>query len=116
MLIASCLWLEQNGAISPQDATSLRSIRRHRNQIAHELPYLLGDIDREINLEYLQQIRQLLRKIEVWWIRNVDLLVNPDFDGVEVADEDIEPGPVLILDYIIRVALDNQGHGQSEKT
>jgi hypothetical protein len=108
LLLASCQWHEQNGAISVDDVAIIKDIRRHRNQIAHELPHFLGDVDREISLEHLQEIRRLLRKIEIWWIRNVDLTIDSNFDGVEVADEDIHPGPVLVLDEIIRMALDNE--------
>ena len=48
-------------------------------------------------------------KIETWWIRNVDMIINEDFDGVEVADEDIHPGRVVMLNEIIRIALDDAG-------
>lgn len=105
-LLASCLWLQQNGAISPNDVVQIDAIRQHRNRIAHELPKFLSDVDHKINLEHLTDIQRLLRKIETWWIRNVDLAINPEFDDVEVADEDIHPGSVLILNEIISIALD----------
>jgi hypothetical protein len=110
VFLASCLWLQQNSVISSEDAADIVNIRRHRNQIAHELPEFLGDADREINLEYLQNIRRLLRKIETWWIRNVDLHINSDFDDIEVTDEDIHPGSVLVLNEIIRIALSSDGN------
>lgn len=66
LLLASCQWLEQNGAISVDDITVVKRIRYHRNELAHELPNLLSNVDREISFEYLQQTRRLLRKIETW--------------------------------------------------
>lgn len=107
ILRASCLWLQQNGALSAEDVAEIDVIRQHRNQIAHELPELLSDVDRDINLDFLQSIQRLLRKTEIWWIRDVGMTINEDFDGVEVADEDINPGPVIMLNEIIRIALDN---------
>lgn len=108
LLSASCQWLEQNGVISADDTVLINDIRRHKNEIAHELPHLLSDIDHDTNLEYLQHTRRLLRKIEIWWIRNVDMSIDPEFDNVEVADKDIHPGPALVPDEILRIALDNE--------
>lgn len=110
ILRASCLWLQQNDAISAEDIAEIYAIRQHRNQIAHELLEFLGNIDYEVNLKYLQSIRRLLRKIETWWIRNVEVPINEDFDDVQIADEDIHPGSVLMLNEIIRIALDNVGN------
>jgi hypothetical protein len=105
VFLGSCFWLQQNGAISGDDVDEIVAIRRHRNQIAHELPSFLGDVSREISLERLRNILHILKKIEIWWVRNVDLVANPDFDNVEVADEDIYPGRVLILNEIVCIAL-----------
>jgi hypothetical protein len=51
------------------------------------------------------QLRQLLRKIEVWWIVNVDMTIAQDNLPGDVADSDIVPGPVIMLDLMIGVAL-----------
>lgn len=105
ILLASCSWLEQNDALSKDDVDEITAIRQHRNEIAHELPHFLGDIDREISLEHLQGIFRILRKTEIWWVRNVDMAINPEFDNVQVDDEDIHSGPVVLLSEIIRIAL-----------
>lgn len=106
--LASCQWLEQNGTVSADDLSVIKDIKHHRNEIAHELPNLLSDVDREISFGHLHQIRHLLRKIGIWWARNVHLVADPDFDGVEVRDEDIHPGTSLVLAEIIRIALENE--------
>ncbi len=105
-LQASCLWLEQNGAITSDEVLMMDSIRQHRNKIAHELPHFLIDVNREIDIQNFENIRCLLRKIEVWWIREVEIPSNSDFDGLEVADENIQPGPVLLLDVLVELALE----------
>ena len=51
------------------------------------------------------QLRQLLRKIEVWWIVNVDMTIAQDDLPGDVADSDIVPGPLIMLDLMIGVAL-----------
>ncbi len=104
-LHASCLWLYRNGVITDREVEEIESIRRHRNQVAHELPKLLGDTTLNLNVGYFLRIRELLEKIEVWWVQNVDIPANQDFDGEEVDATDIRPGRVMILDYVISAAL-----------
>lgn len=104
LLYASCLWLKRNDVITESEVEEIENIRKHRNQVAHELPKLLSDIDLNLNVGYFLRIRELLEKIEIWWVKNVEIPVNPDFDGVEVNEKDIRPGRVMALDYVISVA------------
>jgi hypothetical protein len=108
ILIASCQWLQQNGAINAEDMTDIMTVRKHRNQIAHQLTDILIDIDQEINLSHLEKIRYLLQKIDRWWIREVDIPINSNFDGFEVKDEDIQSGRMILIDLIIGIALEDQ--------
>jgi hypothetical protein len=101
LLHASCLWLQRNGAITEDDLRKIESIRRHRNQVAHELPRLLIDGDINLNLGYFLQIRELLEKIELWWVTNVEIPTNQDFDGDGISGKDIHPGRVILMDYIV---------------
>lgn len=101
---ASCLWLLQNEIIAEDEVEELKGIRRHRNQIAHELPRLLIDNDFELNLDYFVRIHQLLHKIELWWVKNMEIPANADFDHVSVVDSEIYPGRLLALDLVISAA------------
>ncbi|MEM2111966.1 MAG: hypothetical protein QXX08_08855 [Candidatus Bathyarchaeia archaeon] len=103
ILYASCLWLQRNGVITENEVEEIQNIRKHRNQIAHELPKLLFDADLNFNVGYFLRIRELLEKIELWWVKNVEVPVNPDFDGIEGYEEDIRPGRVIAIDYVISV-------------
>jgi hypothetical protein len=49
----------------------------------------------------------LLRKIEVWWVVNFEIAINPDFDDQEIDQKDIMPGAVLSLQMLIQVASGN---------
>jgi hypothetical protein len=105
LLQASCMWLEQMGAITKDEVEEVEKIRKHRNEVAHELPRLLIDSGLNLNIGYFVRIKELLEKIEVWWVKNFDIPVNPDFDGVVVEDKDIQPGRVIALNHLISVAL-----------
>ena len=47
----------------------------------------------------------LLRKIEVWWIVNVELETDPDWADKEVDESGIVPGPVMMLQVMMDIAL-----------
>lgn len=49
----------------------------------------------------------LLRKVEVWWVINVEIPTNPDYDGKEIDEAGIVPGAVLSLQMLIEVASGN---------
>jgi hypothetical protein len=103
LLRASCLWLEKNSVISSNEVDQVVQLRNHRNQIAHELPRLLIDGGLNLNVDYFVRIRQLLEKIEVWWILNFEIPINSDFVGVEIDPQEIIPGRVVALDHLIAI-------------
>jgi len=113
LLKSSCGWLVKMDVITQDEAEAIQAIRKHRNEIAHELPKLLIDSELNLNLDYFVHIRELLGKIELWWVRNFEIPVNSDFDGVEIADNDIFPGRVVMLDYVISVVIAEQSQEQS---
>jgi hypothetical protein len=47
----------------------------------------------------------LIDKVEKWWIVNVEIPTNPDFDGKEIEEKTILCGPVIALKLLIDVAL-----------
>lgn len=110
---ASCLWHLRNEIITQAEFDEIQVLRRHRNEIAHELASFLIDIDKEVNVQYLYAILRLLTKIDRWWIMNFDLPVNPDYDGVEVNEEDVRSGRMLLLDVIIQSALESGGQSNT---
>jgi hypothetical protein len=91
-------------ALSDSDIALVDKIREHRNELAHELPKFLGTADAEINVQLLSEIYDLVAKIDRWWIREVEMTINPDFDGREVADEDIISGNMMAIHLMVRVA------------
>lgn len=104
LLKASCLWLKDLGAMTDQDMDKIDEFREHRNQLAHDLLPFLGNVDREINLQFLIEIRELLLKVDTWWVKEIEVPCNPDFDGVDVTEADIKPGSILLLDLLLLTA------------
>lgn len=103
-LLASLLWLKNNNAIDDADIARIQQIRQHRNELAHELQRFLATAEAEINIDLLGSIYDLVTKIDRWWIREVEIPTNPDFDGQDVADKDIQSGRMLFLHLMVRIA------------
>lgn len=108
LLYASLDWLSENDVIDENDRQAFERIKTTRNLLAHELPSMvMGGKDFQ-HVEKFKELVALLKKIEVWWIVNMEIPVNPDFDGKEIDEEGIVPGPVLMLQMMLEILSGNE--------
>lgn len=101
---ASILWLVNNGVIDASDHEKIETLTIHRNELAHDLPRFLSSADREVQVQLFESINALVRKIDCWWIINVELEINSDFDGREIKQEEIISGRMLFLNLLLGIA------------
>ena len=102
---SSLLWLADNEVITPDEVHELEAVRCQRNDIAHKLKSLLLDDSISINTGLLIKLKQLVQKIERWWVINVEIPINPEFDGQTIDEENIKSGNMILLDYLIEIVL-----------
>ena len=106
---ASLDWLIDVGAISEADVKKYDEVRSFRNEIAHEMINLMSVKTTEnlekMNLHFVTML-ELLRKIETFWILNVEVPCNPDFDGKDISAEDVIPGPIIAMQMLMNEALE----------
>jgi len=108
VLYASLDWLAENGVIDENDLQVFERIKTTRNSLAHELPSLvMGSADFK-HIERFEELVTLLRKIEIWWVVNFEIPINSDFDGKEIDEEGIVPGPVLMIQMMLEVLSGNE--------
>lgn len=106
-LYASLQWLRENDAIDDDDLTTFEKIKITRNQLAHQLfDVVTGQVESAHETQFTDLVG-LLRKIGVWWVVNVEIPTNPDFDGQEIDEAGVVPGAVLSLQMLIEVASGN---------
>ncbi len=89
----------------------LRVLRTHRNEIAHELPKFLGDTKFDVQLEFLSGIFHIVQKIDKWWIQNIEIPTNPDFDDRELTQEELDgvsSARMIFMNLLISVANGNE--------
>src|SRR4030067_3777791 len=104
ILIASALWLVSMEALTEEDVESIRDVRQHRNEIAHELHEILFYSNRSVRIELIKTIRNLVYKADSWWIRNVEIQFHNSIADKPIPENEINDvfsGPVIILDLII---------------
>jgi len=107
LLYASLEWLIEHEAIDAKDLESFEKLKGIRNQLSHQLfEVVTGQIESEHETQFSVLV-ELLRKIEVWWVINVEIPTNPDFDDQDINEEGIVPGAVLSLQILIEVASGN---------
>lgn len=106
-LYASLRWLQDSEVIDQTDLQIFEELKALRNLLAHELSEIVL-AGKEVALsEHMAKLMSLLRKIEVWWVINVEIATDPDFDGQEVDPDDITPGPILIMRLMLEVLSGN---------
>ena len=106
-LYASLEWLIESEAIEKSDIEIFERLKDVRNKLAHELPSLVIGGEELQLIGHFHEAFSLLRKIEVWWVVNVEIATNPDYDGQEVEESGIVPGPVLMLQLMLEVVSGN---------
>lgn len=104
-LYASLMWLRDNDVIDDTDLAKFEEVKAWRNRLAHEMSsHVVGSL----GLGYLEQLHvmaALLKKVETWWIVNVEIPTNPDMADTEIDESGIVPGPSISLQLMIEVAL-----------
>jgi hypothetical protein len=105
---ASLAWLKESEAIDDADVAAFDAIRQTRNKIAHEITQMLTEGLPDDCLSRFQEMVNLLAKIEKWWIVNVEISTNPDFDGKEIDENGIMAGPVIIIRLLLDIALGSE--------
>lgn len=97
-LFASLYWLVEMDCLDSSDLAEFVKVKDCRNKLAHELLSLV--VSASLPAEFYSSFEwmiKLLNKIEVWWITQVEIPCNPDFDHTEIEKSEIIPGPIMGL-------------------
>ncbi len=103
-IYASLNWLREQEAISDDDLKTFELLKKTRNLLAHQLFEVVTGQAESNHTEQFPVLVELLRKIEVWWVVNVEIPTNPDYSDTEIDEEGIVPGAILSLQMLLQVA------------
>jgi hypothetical protein len=110
---ACCLWFKDQGAINESDLTEIATARKHRNEIAHELPKFISSIDHDVNKQILECLVEVVRKIDVWWISEIEIPTSPDFEAADMDKIDFDNvigGNTMFLSLILSIFEGDDSH------
>ena len=114
VLLASLDWLEEMRVIDDADIEAFNRVKSCRNMLAHRLLTAIGSEGMPADLEpCFHAMIALLRKIEVWWIKEVEIPTIDDFDGQEIDEGEIMPGRVISLQLLRDIALGDEENSRS---
>jgi hypothetical protein len=101
---ASLNWLMEQEAIDASDLDKFENLKTTRNILAHRLFDVVTGQAESPHEEHFAILVELLRKIEVWWVVNVEIATNPDYTDEEIDESGIVPGAILSLQILLQVA------------
>lgn len=105
---ASLLWFQEMGAIDEDDITIYHKIRKHRNDIVHNLASYLSESDKELNADLYVDLINLFNKIEKWWVINIEIPTNPSYSGPILTEKEVESGSIIMLKLMHDIATGNE--------
>ena len=104
---ASLNWLIEQQAIDESDLFTFEQLKKTRNLLAHKLFDVVTGQAESPHEEQFNVLVEFLRKIEVWWVVNVEIPTNPDYADEEIDEAGIVPGAILSLQMLLQVASGN---------
>lgn len=104
-LRGSIAWWRAMDAIDEADEISIRLVSDARNCLAHEMTAMVGGSKPPAFAEHFGTLMALVNKIEKWWIINFEVATDPDWDGEEIDETGVVPGPAWMMDMLAQVAL-----------
>lgn len=106
-LKATMLWLKNEGAITEQDFDAFIDIRSLRNKYVHNMvQYVFDGVDIK-DYEKLRILINLFKKIEVWFIKNIEIPRSwPTDELPEINDDNEIVSPLIAVFEMMADSLD----------
>lgn len=102
---ASIAWLRQMEVIGECDEVAIRELTEERNRLAHELRNVVGGSHQHDFDNLFPNLVALVTKIDKWWIINLEIATDPDQMGLEINEDGVTPGSLMLLQVLAQVAL-----------
>jgi hypothetical protein len=67
---------------------------------------LIATTELQVDKRLLECLNELATKISRWWALEVDVPTNPNFDHVEVKEENVQTGLMMFMQVVMKVLND----------
>ncbi|MDY4128277.1 hypothetical protein [Peptostreptococcus porci] len=102
---ASFKWFIELNAFSEEDFAIYNDSRKKRNRIVHEMISEVGEKVTEEDMELLVKMIELYRKIDKWWINEIEIQISTDEISGNYDSNDIFSIQDMILESIVDIAI-----------
>ena len=111
---ASLRWFANHKVITEFDVNKALSIELHRHSFVHELYNVVHNGISDDDIKLLADLISIYRKIDSWWIYNVEI----DWDDIEYPDnvkqDECISGSLMMIDVMINILLKGEGESYRE--
>lgn len=104
---ASLRWFINADAITEEDYDLYQQLRERRNDITHELLKNLNAGFEEADANLYVKLLELYRKIDKWWINEIEIPISGEVLPDEYDPEQVFGGQAMILSIINDIIFDN---------
>lgn len=103
LLKVSLNWFVDCGAIEVDRVKEFDDLVDYRNFLAHEMSKFMFEGDFDKLVDKLEKLMDLQVDLDRWWILNIEIPTNPDFDNKNIEEENVISSSEILYKIIMEV-------------
>ena len=111
---ASLRWFLGQEVITQTEFERMLAIELHRNNFVHELYDVVHNGISEVDVQFLADLLSIYKKIDSWWIYNVEIDWDEIKDPDNVKMDECFSSSLMMIDVMINILLKGEGNAYSE--
>ena len=111
---ASLRWFANHKVITESDVNKVLSIELRRHSFVHELYNVIHNGISDEDTQLLADLVSIYKKIDSWWIYNVEIDWDEIKDPDNVKQDECISGSLMMIDVMINILLKGEGESYRE--
>ena len=111
---ASLRWFANHKVITESDVNKVLSIELRRHSFVHELYNVVHNGISDEDTQLLADLVSIYKKIDSWWIYNVEIDWDEIKDTDNVKQDECISGSLMMIDVMINILLKGEGESYRE--
>ena len=111
---ASLRWFANHKVITESDVNKVLSIELRRHSFVHELYNVVHNGISDEDTQLLADLVSIYKKIDSWWIYNVEIDWDEIKDPNNVKQDECISGSLMMIDVMINILLKGEGESYRE--
>lgn len=102
---ASLRWFKKMDALSSEDLDTIDRIRKHRNELTHEMVRFVTESEKNLDVDLYQALIEIFIRLERWWFSWFETSVQPESIPDGASSEDVQSSQVMLLNHMLEIAV-----------